>query len=294
MRDPYQTLGVKKNANTEEIKAAFRKLAKEHHPDRGGDSEKFKQINEAYAILSDNQKKAQYDASANSPFGQNFNNTGGFQHTTFRGAQFNFNDFFSSDDFMDIFGAAAGFPGSRRRAKNNNVRIRLVISLESLLEEQNKTININDGTNNRQIEIKIPAGIHDGAVITYRGLGQQTFADQPPGDLMVEIIIEPNKKFKRANEDLHSEITVDCFKATVGTQIEFETIRGRRIKVHIPAGSQTGTVLRLPGEGLPSANKSKFIGSQFLKINVMVPTNLTAEQIALVKQIISLQEELNS
>jgi curved DNA-binding protein len=288
MRDPYQTLGVERTATADEIKLAYRKLAKQHHPDLGGDAEKFKEINEANDILSDIDKKSQFDH-------------GGFHQHYSPGAQayrsgthFHFEDIFSNEDFMNIFTQAAGFPGGKRRLKNSNIRIRMSITLESILQEQVKTIDINSSTNSKQVEIKIPAGIHDGAVITYRGMGQNTYTDQPPGDLMVEVTIVPHERFNRMNEDLHSNITIDCFKATLGTSIEFVTIRNKRVKVNISAGSQSGTILRLPGEGLPSMNRNKYVGSQYLKINISIPTNLTNEQIDLVKQLVDIQNGLNT
>jgi len=287
MRDPYQILGVDKNASQEEIKTAYRKLAKKYHPDLGGDPEKFKEINEANDILSDPNKKSQYDYGG---FNQNFNPGAQAYRSS---AHFHFNDVFDHDDFMNIFAQAAGFPGARRKPKNSNIRIRMTVSLESILEEQVKMIEIANTSGNKQVEIKIPAGIHDGAVITYRGMGQQTYQDQPPGDLMVEVNITSHERFMRNNEDLHSNITIDCFKATLGTAIEFTTIRGKKVKVTIPAGSQNNTVLRLPGEGLPSLNRNKFIGNQYIKINVSIPTNLTLEQISLVKQIVDIQNDLN-
>lgn len=288
MRDPYQTLGVGRNATAEEIKSAYRKLAKKYHPDLGGDPEKFKEINEANDILSDPDKKAHYDYGG---FNQSFN-PGAQAYRS--GTHFHFDDIFSNEDFMNIFAQAAGFPGGRRRPKNSNIRIRMSVTLESILQEQTKTIDINSSTGSKQVEIKIPAGIHDGAIITYRGMGQNTYADQPAGDLMVEVTVVPHERFNRMNEDLHSNITIDCFKATLGTSIEFVTIRNKRVKVNIPAGSQSGTVLRLPGEGLPSMNRNKYVGSQYLRINISIPTNLTNEQIELVKQLVDIQNGLNT
>jgi DnaJ-class molecular chaperone len=287
MRDPYEILGVSRTATADEIKSAYRKLAKKYHPDLGGDPEKFKEINQANDILSDPDKKAHYDSGG-------FNSFHPGANAYRNGTHFHFEDIFSNEDFMNIFAQAAGFPGARRKPKNSNIRIRMSITLESVLQEQSKTIDIGSGNTNKQVEIKIPAGIHDGAVITYRGMGQNIYPDQPAGDLMVEITVLPHERFVRANEDLHSNITIDCFKATLGTSIEFVTIRGKRIKVNIPAGSQNGAVLRLPSEGLPSMNRNKFIGSQYLKINVSVPTNLTNEQIELVKQIVTIQNGLNN
>lgn len=287
MRDPYETLGVSRTATADEIKSAYRKLAKKYHPDLGGDPEKFKEINEAHDILSDASKRSQLDHGS---FRQQFDPRSNAYRS---GTHFHFEDVFNNEDFMNIFAQAAGFPGGRRKPKNNNVRIRMTVTLESILQEQIKNIDINVGNGNKQVEIKIPAGIHDGAVITYRGMGQNTYADQPAGDLMVEISIQSNERFTRMNDDLHSNITVDCFKATLGTSIEFATIRGKRVKVTIPTGCQNGTVLRLPGEGLPSMNRNKFIGSQYLRVNVSIPTNLTNEQIELIKQLVNIQNDLN-
>lgn len=287
MRDPYQILGVDQNASPDDIKSAFRKLAKKYHPDLGGDPEKFKEINEANDILSDPNKKAQFDMTRN----------GGWHTFTHNGSthrHFHFEDVFNDPNFMDIFAGAAGFPGSgRRRPHNSNIRVRLNVTLEALLEEQVKNIELTNNGSSRPIEIKIPAGIHDGAVITYRGMGNTTFADQPPGDLLVEINVQDHERFTRNNEDLHSDITVDCFQAVLGTQIEFTTIRNKKVKVTIPPGCQNGTVLRLGGEGMPSMTRGKYVGHQYIRINVMIPTNLTVEQMNLVKQINSIRAGLN-
>lgn len=285
MRDPYQTLGVERTASADDIKSAYRKLAKKHHPDLGGDPEKFKELNEAHDILSNPDKRAQFDQVGQNPF-HGFN-----QQSTHR--HYHFDDFFNNQDFMDIFAQAAGFPGGRRRPRNSNIRIRMTLPLESILQEQSKTVEVNTGSGNKQIEIKIPAGIHDGAVITYRGMGQSTFSDQPPGDLMVEITVAAHERFARSNEDLHSNVTIDCFQAVLGTAIDFTTIRNKHIKVTIPPGCQNGTVLRLNGEGMPSINRGKYIGNQYLNINVKVPTNLTSEQLDLIKQIVDIRNGLN-
>lgn len=285
MRDPYQILGVAKTATADEIKSAYRKLAKKHHPDLGGDQEKFKELNEAYDTLSSPDKKAQFDQMGQNPF-HGFNQGSTHRH-------YHFDDFFSQADFMDIFAQAAGFPGGRRRPRNSNIRVRLTVTLDSILTEQSKTLDINADSGSKQVEIKIPAGIHDGAVINYRGMGQSIYSDQPAGDLMVEVSIAPHERYARNNEDLHSDVTIDCFQAVLGTTIDFITIRNKQVKVTIPPGCQQGTVLRLSGEGLPSMNRGKYIGHQYLRINVKIPTNLTGEQIDLVKQINDIRSGLN-
>ena len=284
MRDPYEILGVSRTATADEIKSAYRKLAKKHHPDLGGDPEKFKEINQAHDTLSDPNKKTQFDYGGFNPGAQAYRS----------GSHFHFEDVFNNEDFMNIFAQAAGFPGGRRRPKNSNIRIKLKVKLEDILQEQVKNVEINTSSNGlKKIEIKIPPGIQDGAVITYRGLGQNIYSDQSPGDLMVEIFIESNLQFERNNEDLISNLTIDCFQAVLGCQVDFNTIRNKKLKVTIPPGTQSGTMLRIPGEGLPSISRSKFIGSQYIKIHIMVPTNLTNEQIDLIKQILEIKNELN-
>ena len=262
MMDPYKVLGVDKNSSEDEIKSAYRKLAKEHHPDLGGDPEKAKEINQAYDMIKHPEKFAE-----TSP---NFSK------------HFHFDDITDLESFFTVFSNARGFPG-RNNQINPNIRVRLEISLESIIEKQTKQIKVESGELIRDLAIEIPAGIQDGAVITYRGLGKELYKNRPSGDLMIEISIKPNSKFTRINNDLYSEIKIDCFKATIGATVDFTTIRNKKLKLSIPAGTQAGRILRIPNEGLPNQNHG--IGNQLIQVNIMIPTNLTDEQKELVKQI---------
>lgn len=265
MQDHYQTLSVARNASQDEIKSAFRRLAKQHHPDIGGDPNKFKAINEAYGVLGDATKRAEYDNTR---------------------SQFNFNTrsyhdsgWTNLDDFMSVFAGAAGFHSRRNPQRNANYRTTMVISIESVLEDQTKVIIVND----KEIEVKIPKGIRSGAVISYKGLGRNDVKGSPPGDLLIEIQVQDSAMYRRDGDDLHSTVTIDSFDAMLGTMIDFKTIRGKSVRVNIPRGLQHGTVMRLHGEGLP--NQTKHYGNQYIKIAVLTPTNLTNEQLDMLSQI---------
>jgi DnaJ-class molecular chaperone len=269
MKDFYSTLGVSKSASQDEIKSAYRKLAKQHHPDLGGDADKFKSINEAYDVLGDPNKRAEYDR----PQPQfNFNNQG--NAWDMNGLDMN--------DFFSIF-AGAGFPpGNRRPKANANLRARMNISLESILEPQKKIIQVGD--DKREIEVNIPRGVRNGAVISYKGLGQKANPNLPAGDLLIEIAIQEHKEYLRDGDDLHSSITVDAIDAMLGCTVDFRTIRGRTVRVNIPRGVQHGQTLRLHGEGIPN-NQGNKTGNQYLQISVLVPNNLTASQLELLAQL---------
>jgi len=269
MNDHYATLGVNKNATQDEIKSAYRRLAKQHHPDLGGDADKFKNINQAYDVLSDTAKRAEYDR----PTTQfNFNSQGGAWDMN----GLDINDFFS------VFTGASGFPGRGRPRANANVRARLAVSLESILEPQKKIIQVGDDS--KDIEVNIPRGVRNGAVISYKGLGQKANPNLPAGDLLIEIMVQDHKDYVRDGDDLRSKMTVDAIDAMLGCTKDFRTIRGRILRVNIPRGVQYGQIIRLSGEGIPN-NQGNKIGNQYLQIAVMVPNNLSAKDLELLAQL---------
>lgn len=265
MQDHYSTLGVNKNASADEIKSAFRKLAKQHHPDLGGDQAKFQQINEAYETLSDPQKRAAYD----NPRPQHGFGFGGGQGPNW-GTAF-------EDDFFSVFMNAAGMPHGRRQQRNGNIRLGVDITLDSILQDQKKTIRVNTGSGTEDVEVNIPRGIRSGAVISYKGMGQRVYSNQPAGDLLVEIRVRNDPKFQRRDDDLVSNVEISAIDAMIGTEIDFETITKKIVRVSIPPGTQPNTTMRLANNGLPRMN-SAGQGHQYLLINVKIPTNLTEEQ----------------
>ncbi len=267
--DYYRTLGVDQNATQDNIKRAYRKLAKQYHPDNGGDTEKFKQINQAYSIIGDEHKRHQYNqgtATANNT-NKNYNHD-------------NIHDFFN-----DIFHSTSGFHHSHyTQPKNKDLRTTLHIDLESVLHPQSKTVHLNTGRSNKTVQVDIPAGVNDGATIRYKGYGQDIRTVVPPGDLLVTILVNPHKKFTRDYNNLHSTIEIDAIDAMLGTSAEFKNIDNSKILVKIPAGAQSGQQLRVTSKGLPN-NNTGAIGNLILTIKIKIPRNLNDQQKELLSQI---------
>lgn len=267
--DHYTTLGVDKTATQESIKSAYRRLAKQHHPDSGGDSEKFKQINHAYSIIGDQHKRQQYDQEG----------TPKHKHTTHEFDSQNIHDFFS-----DIFKSSSGFHHSYySQPENKDLRTTLHVDLESILQPQRKTVHLKTGRSNKTVEVDIPAGVNDGATIRYKGYGQDIRTVVPPGDLVVTIRVNANKDFARNYNNLHSTLEVDAVDAMLGTEVEFKNIDNSRLLIRIPAGAQHGQQLRVPAKGL--TDNSNRTGDLILSIKITIPSNLTEQQKTLLNQV---------
>ena len=267
--DYYSVLGVDKSATQEEIKKAYRRLARENHPDQtGGDDNMFKQINEAYSIIGDNTKRKSYDYKpknhARDDYSYSFNSENPDE----------FHEF-----FRDIFGASAGFHHSQySQPKNKDLRATLNVDLDSIFVQQKRTIHLKTGRSEKTVEVDIPAGVNDGAVIRYKGYGQDVLTRAPAGDLYVTIKVVANERFKRKLSDLYSSIKVDAIEAIIGTVVEFENIDKNKIKVKIPDGSQPGQILRISGKGLPKNNDQANKGNLYLLVEITVPKNLSDDQ----------------
>ena len=267
--DHYTTLGVSKTASQDEIKRAYRKLAKQHHPDSGGDPEYFKQINHAYSIVGDERKRGEYDYA---PINDD--------PTKYRT---NFDEQNMHEFFRDIFGASAGFHHSQYTVpKNKDLRATLNIDLDTILTAQRRTLHLKTGRSERTVEVDIPPGVNDGATIRYRGYGQDVLTRVPPGDLLVTIRVRSASGFTRNHSNLHSEITVDAVDAMLGAGVDFLNLNGHSILVQIPAGAQPGQQLRIIGRGLPESSGS--FGDLILTVKIAVPKNLTETQKNLLKQ----------
>jgi curved DNA-binding protein len=261
----YSTLGLKQNATQEEIKKAYRSLAMKHHPDRGGDENKFKQISEAYEILGDPEKRKMFDMGTNSA-------------SSFRqGNPFEFH--FRSGSFEDIF---SNF-GHMRQRRNRDVRIRIAINLEDVLT--GKTVDAEiaiPGGRKKVVNITIPAGINDQQQIRYQGMGDSAISSAPPGDLIVGIVVLPHQYFQREGTTLIYEPVVSAWDAMLGTQIEIETLDKRILNLRIPPGTQPGAVLSCKNEGLPNMNTQRK-GNLLVKIKVEIPKNLSKLQLDKIK-----------
>jgi curved DNA-binding protein len=275
----YETLGVAKTATPEELKAAFRKLAKSHHPDLGGDVTKFQQINEAYETLGDPDKRALYDHQQKNPFSN-------AQNANFDPDPFGFG---FSHPINDVFNQHFSFVFNQQGVnrgiqKNRNVRINLEMDLLETLEEQIKVFEIRLTNGKESIEIKIPAGIADGQVISLRHKGDNEFPNQPRGNLEIVIQVRPHERFIRQDQNILTDVTVDCFEAVVGTDVELETPSGKHISLRIPAGTQNGTIFGISDEGFPTSPRFTR-GKLLVRINILIPRSLTPEQIILVREI---------
>lgn len=289
MKDLYNELGIKEEASAAEIKSAYRSLARKHHPDIGGDEEKFKKISNAYDILKDPKKREEYrqqqdferyqrhGSHSSSPFPHDINI---ILEEMIRGG----------DSFSNIhFGEGFSRRQYRQTQQNKDIKIRLTLSLEDIVKPQKKVISVTLASGQREIvEVELPAGIKNNSFIKYNGLGDNSISTEPRGDLYVNVIIIPHPIFKRINDDLVIHQTIDCIDAMLGTNIKIKTLDKRKLSVTINKGTQNGTVLKLSGEGLKISNNfnkiSKF-GDMHVVIDVNILSTLTKDQYNLLRQI---------
>lgn len=262
--DYYQTLGVNRNASQDEIKKAYRKLASKHHPDKGGDKQKFQEIEEAYRTLGDDQKRAEYDNPQihinSSHFNQGFGGFGSGIH---------------DDIFAQMFGGRAGPFNRQRVRRNKNVNIVVKMTLKEILTGKNVVGSIKLPSGRDQtIQITIPPGVETGDAIKYSGLGDNSIEGIPSGDLIVQIHEEPDPVFRREGSNIFIDQTISVFDAILGTKVKITTLESSVIELSIPAGTKIGTVFSCNGYGLPYKN-SKKRGNLFIKINVSIPQNIS-------------------
>lgn len=277
----YQTLGVSETATPEEIKKAYRKLASQHHPDKGGDTKQFQEIQTAYDIVSNEQKRAQYD---------NDRRGGGFRFTV-NGQDVNGFDQMGPDfeNMFRQFGFGApnfgqGFSQHQPR-RNKDLRVNIPVTLASTLAEQKKTVSVQTTNGQREtVEVIIPRGITHDTQIKYPGLGDNFFSSLARGDLYVHVTIIQQPPFTSSGLDLHTNIEINCLDAITGGETEVVGLDDSRFSVVIPQGTQPGTTLRIKGQGLWQLNSSTR-GNLLVKIHVTVPVNLSTAQLNLINQI---------
>jgi curved DNA-binding protein len=298
--DYYETLGVAKEASQDEIKKAYRKLALKYHPDKNAGNkqaeEKFKKISEAYAVLSDQKKRKEYDTYGSSGFRQRYS-----QEDIFRGfdmndilRQFGFGGGASRSGggfrtsggmggFENIFGNAGmrggcGGGGCRPQPiKGEDLTYEITVTLNDVLHGAEKAINLRGSGKDKNISVKIPKGIEAGKRLRLSGKGMPSQSGGPAGDLYLKINIEPHPVFTRKGEDLLMEKRIPFSAACLGTKIEVETLDGKTFKVKVPAGVQQESKLRIKGHGLPSGPIGRR-GNIYVKIAVKIPKKLNKEQ----------------
>ncbi len=261
----YDVLGLKPTCSVSDIQHAYRTLAKKHHPDNGGDVERFHAVNEAYEKLKDPHERAMFD-HRNSRKQR-------YPDITHNGDVF--------DDMFTIFGSAGFHPSKReyQRAKiNKNLGISVNVTLEELLSEQDKTVSIKHTDGSRHlVNFKIPRGVKNSTKIKYNGLGDSSNNNLPPGDLTVTIVVDEHDKFIRENNDLKMHLTVSVWDAIIGTVVQINTLDNKMINLNIPAGTQYGTTLKLPDHGM--YNKQGNRGNLLVQVLVKIPENLSEQQL---------------
>lgn len=268
MDDPYEILGVERSASEDEIRTAYRRLAKKHHPDlnpgKSEAEEKFKQISGAYSILSDTEKRGRFDrgeidASGNErpperPFYRNYGDS------TDR-AKYRAEEAFGPDDWESIFGQAFGDRMKRGgKSRGSDVRYALTVDFLEAANGAKRRVSLPDG---RTLDVTIPPGLEDGQVLRLRGQGMAGLGGGPAGDALIEVNVAPHPAFRRDGNDLVLELPVSLSEAVLGARIEVPTIKGR-VHLTIPPNSNTGTRLRLKERGIAG-------GHQYIDLKIVLP-----------------------
>lgn len=287
--DYYKILGISKDATQEDIKKAYRKLARKYHPDLNKDNpnaqEKFQEINEANEVLSNPEKRKKYDE-----YGENWKyaeelekqkkrqtkEQSGTREGTFWYSDDNTSGF--SDFFEELFGNR--YHNYNRAMRGKDYESELHLTLRQAAEEQKQILNLNG----KNIRITIPAGVADGQVIKLRGYGEPGKGDAPDGDLYITFRIKEDPTFKRIGNDLYTTTTIDLYTAVLGGEIILDTLNGK-VKVKIKAGIQNDSKIRLKEKGFPIYKQSGEYGDLILTIQISIPTLLTERQKELFKQI---------
>lgn len=277
-QDYYQTLGVKQGAGDDEIKAAYRKLARKYHPDKNkeaGAEDKFKAISEAYEVLHDKQKRAAYDnlrAGGGYRAGDNFRPPPGWQQQQPHGG-FEFRNFGGdeeggfSDFFESLFGGRGAGPRAQRGPmRGNDVRAAVEIDLRTAYAGGKQRLGLRDASGERTLEVNIPAGILPGKVIRLGGQGEPGYNGAPSGDLLLEVQVRDDPQFKLHGRDIEVEVPVAPWEAALGAKVPVPTLGGE-VELKIPAGSRSGRKLRLKGRGMPGRTP----GDQIVSLAIQIP-----------------------
>lgn len=285
--DYYQILGIPKNASQDDIKKAYRKLARKHHPDLNPNDKnahkQFQLINEANEVLSDPEKRKKYDqygkdwqhaeqfeqakqSRKSGQYGQQDWDTGG---QSFSGG---FDEEGYTDFFESIFGRSAG-SRSQSKFRGQDYQAALQLSLRDAYTTHQQTMSVNG----KNIRITIPAGIENGQVIKIKGHGGPGVNGGPAGDLYITFNIKDHPVFKRLGNDLHITATIDLYTAVLGGEVILDTMEGK-IKLKVAAGTQNGTKTRIKGKGFPLYKKEGEFGDLFVTYQVRIPANITERE----------------
>lgn len=281
--DYYKILGIDKNASAEDIKKAYRKLARKYHPDVNPNNKeahkKFQEINEANEVLSDPEKRKKYDQ-----YGKDWKHAEEFEKArqqqrqrsystqgaeSFGGDEGNFSDFFES-----LFGGMGARSGRRQtKYKGHDYEAELHLGLREAYPTHQRTLTLNG----KNIRITIPAGVENGQKIRLKGHGAEGMNGGPNGDLYITFIIEDDPQFKRLGNDLYTNVEIDLYTAVLGGETTIETLSGK-IKLKVPAGTQNDTKTRIKGKGFPVYKMDGEFGDLYITYKVNIPANLSEKE----------------
>lgn len=286
--DYYKILGLTKSASEADIKKAYRKLARKHHPDLNPNDksaeQKFKQINEANEVLSDPEKRKKYDqygkdwqhADSYEKARQQQGSQGYSNQRTYTSGGQGFDESQFSDFFESMFGGG-GFSGGGRRQtaqfKGQDLNATLRLNLTDILQDQKQTISVGD----KKIRLTIPAGVEDGQTIKIRGYGGEGMNGGPKGDLYITFEIFNNTRFKRLESDIYATENISLYTALLGGEITIETLSGK-VKLNVKPETQNDTKVKLTGKGLPKYKKDGQFGDLYITYKVELPKNLSAKE----------------
>lgn len=295
--DYYKVLGVDKNATEADIKKAYRKLARQYHPDLNPGDEaakkKFQEINEANEVLSDPEKRRKYEQ-----YGKDWQHGEEFERARRQQQQQQYagqagggfgggaEEYFGGGDFSDFFESlfgGGGFTGRSRRPVNfrgEDYRATLELNLTDILETRKQTITVNG----KNIRLTIPAGVENGQTIKVAGYGGLGMNGGPPGDLYITFTIQNNTRFKREGHDLYTDLETDLYTAVLGGEMIIDTLTGK-VKIKVPAGTQNGSKVKLRGKGLPVYKKEGRSGDLYVTFRVKLPVNLSEREKELFREL---------
>lgn len=286
--DYYHVLGLQKNANADEIKKAYRKLAKQFHPDANPDDatakKKFQQINEANEVLSDPENRKKFDK-----YGKDWQHSEAFEQQARQQQQYGqqFGGFENEGGFSDFFSSMFGGNGRRStgRQKGQDMNASFQLNLTDVFKTHQQTITVNG----KNIRITIPAGVENGQVIKLKGYGQEGFGGGPAGDLFLTFKINNDTFFKRVGNDLQITQEIDLYTALLGGDVNLNTLHGK-LKLKVKPETQNGTKIRVKGKGFPAYKQEELFGDLYVTYNVILPTGLTEKELELFEALKKLKE----
>ncbi len=306
-KDYYRILGVSKTASAEELKKAYRKMALKYHPDRNkgekAAEERFKEINEAYAVLGDPEKRRQYDTYGSTEFSHRFS-----QEDIFRG--FDFGNIFKEFGFGDLFHQAHSSGKGRNgfqfhynfgggsgpqfgqpfhgqgplKQKGRDIVLELPVTLREVFHGQEKVVTFKRGGQTERVSVKIPPSIEDGKKLRVPGKGECGLHGGQDGNLYLKIRVEEDSQFRREGSHLVYDVEIPYSAAVLGSRVDVPTIDGKTLSLRIPPGTQNQTKLRLKGFGLPAPGGGGK-GDQFVRVTVKIPSDLTGRQKELIEEL---------